>query len=162
MRNLLMVIPAAALSLSLSLFSVEAFGEEDKNLAFIKKCENVIQYGDPNAAHEPSTVHAIVALGLLGDERAVEPLCAVLLNHRNDNVRHHTARALGWIKSDKAVPALEKALSDRYRWTKDAAARSLFDITGKKHQPKYTAAELEEIKRFEEELKRLDLEPPAK
>lgn len=138
--------------------STQAHGAEDTSLALIKKCEKIVRYGNPHEVHGPSVSDAIVALGLLGDERAVEVLGETLENHANATVRMNSARALGWIKSDKAVPYLEKALTDKYRHTKEAAAKSLFAITGKKPEIVYTKEDLEELRQFREEVERLDAE----
>ena len=55
----------------------------------------------------------MAALGLLGDERAVPVLAEHLANEKDPNLRFQITKALGWIKSPKAVPALEKASRTR-------------------------------------------------
>jgi len=54
--------------------------------------------------------NAILALGNIGDPRAVVPLIKVLQEDDNPMVRGHTAWALGKIGGEKAKFALEKAL----------------------------------------------------
>lgn len=78
--------------------------------------------GDPRAV-EPimawlkkdtwQTNMAVDALGRLGDARAVDALCEVMSNKKNDvSLRKSAAEALGMIGDAKAVPALITALSD--------------------------------------------------
>ena len=54
--------------------------------------------------------NAVLALGNIGDSRAVTPLIKVLQEDDNSIVRGHTAWALGKIGREKAKLALEKAL----------------------------------------------------
>ena len=54
--------------------------------------------------------NAVLALGNIGDSRAVVPLIKVLQEDDNSIVRGHTAWALGKIGGEKAKFALEKAL----------------------------------------------------
>ncbi|MCG2820403.1 MAG: HEAT repeat domain-containing protein, partial [Candidatus Atribacteria bacterium] len=54
--------------------------------------------------------NAVLALGNIGDPRAVVPLIKVLQEGDNSTVRGHTAWALGKIGGEKAKFALEKAL----------------------------------------------------
>ena len=54
--------------------------------------------------------NAVLALGNIGDSRAVVPLIKVLQEDDNSTVRGHTAWALGKIGGEKAKFALEKAL----------------------------------------------------
>ena len=54
--------------------------------------------------------NAVLALGNIGDSRAVIPLIKVLQEDDNSTVRGHTAWALGKIGGEKAKFALEKAL----------------------------------------------------
>jgi len=54
--------------------------------------------------------NAVLALGNIGDPRAVVPLIKVLQEGDNPTVRGHTAWALGKIGGEKAKFALEKAL----------------------------------------------------
>lgn len=58
--------------------------------------------------------NAVLALGNIGDQRAVIPLIKVLLEEDNSMVRGHTAWALGKIGGKKAKLALEKALKNEY------------------------------------------------
>lgn len=57
-------------------------------------------------------LQACEALGRLGVEEAVEPLCQVMLNDRDTAVRQDAAKALGCIGSSVALEALTKALMD--------------------------------------------------
>jgi epoxyqueuosine reductase len=54
--------------------------------------------------------NAVLALGNIGDTKAVVPLIKVLQENDNLIVRGHTAWALGKIRGKKAKIALEKAL----------------------------------------------------
>lgn len=57
---------------------------------------------------------ALDALGALGDERAVEPLCE-LLSDANILIRHAAAKALGVLGHRKALEALQQAVA-REQW----------------------------------------------
>lgn len=129
--------------------------QEDQNLIMINKCRKIILFGEVNQVFDPAIADAIVALGLLGDERSVELIGEVLANHQNDDVRHKCARALGWIRSAKAIPCLEAALGDRYVFVKEAAALSLKLITGKDHAPRYTEEELRDKKKNDDDMARM-------
>ena len=83
---------------------------------------------------EPSKVDAVHAMGLLGDERAVPLLIEHLENEANDHLRLQIVRALGWVGSATAVPALEKALLDKYPFVRQQSAGSLKKITGKDYE----------------------------
>jgi epoxyqueuosine reductase len=54
--------------------------------------------------------NAVLALGNIGDSRAVVPLIKIIQEDDNSIVRGHTAWALGKIGGEKAKFALEKAL----------------------------------------------------
>ena len=87
-----------------------------------------------NEYYEPAKGDAVAALGLLGDERAVPVLAEHLANEKDPNLRFQITKALGWIKSPKAVPALEKALKDEDGHVRNGAAMALKGITGKEYQ----------------------------
>lgn len=53
------------------------------------------------------TAMAAEALGMIGDERAVEPLIEVLRTSGEPGLLEAAAEALGRLKSDRAVPALQ-------------------------------------------------------
>jgi len=57
-------------------------------------------------------LHACEALGKIGAEEAVEPLCQVLLHDRDMAVRQDAAKALGGIGNPMALEALTAALTD--------------------------------------------------
>jgi hypothetical protein len=84
-----------------------------------------------NEYFEPAKGNAVAALGLLGDERAVPVLVEHLENEKDANLRFQIVKALGWLKSPKAVPALEKALKDPDEHVRNGAAMALKGITGK-------------------------------
>lgn len=58
-------------------------------------------------------LHACEALGKIGAEEAVEPLCQVLANDRDMAVRQDAAKALGGIGSSGALAALTTAIMDQ-------------------------------------------------
>ena len=58
-------------------------------------------------------LHACEALGKMGAEEAVEPLCQVLVNDRDMAVRQDAAKALGAIGHSGALEALTAALRDQ-------------------------------------------------
>jgi HEAT repeat protein len=57
-------------------------------------------------------LHACEALGKIGAEEAVEPLCRAMLKDRDTAVRQDAAKALGGIGSPGALDALTAALTD--------------------------------------------------
>src|SRR2546426_336389 len=57
-------------------------------------------------------LHACEALGKIGAEEAVVPLCEVMLHDRDMAVRQDAAKALGSIGHPAAFEALEKAVTD--------------------------------------------------
>jgi hypothetical protein len=58
---------------------------------------------------EQARVDAVVRLGRLKAQRAVDPLAATLAGDSSPKVREAAAKALGMIGSPKALPALERA-----------------------------------------------------
>lgn len=52
------------------------------------------------------------ALGVIGDESAIQPLTKVLLRHQEVYVRTAAAEALGLMRATSAVPALKKVIED--------------------------------------------------
>jgi len=104
------------------------------NDALLARYLKLLNYGDMNPFYRPSKVDAAVALGLLGDERAVGPLVEHLENEDNNMLRMQIVRALAWIGSPSAVPALEHTLRDKYPFLRKHAAMALKDITGKDYE----------------------------
>jgi HEAT repeat protein len=72
---------------------------------------------------------AAVALGEVGDARAVEPLKTLLID-RSEDVRIAAARALGELGDSRAIEALIRALNDRYPDLRREAEFSLLKIGG--------------------------------
>jgi HEAT repeat protein len=58
---------------------------------------------------EQARLDAVVRLGRLKAQRAVDPLAATLAGDSSPKVRDAAARALGMIGSPKALPALQRA-----------------------------------------------------
>lgn len=83
-----------------------------------------MQYGD-----EKEREDAVIALGMIGNKRAVDPLCEYL-EHTNDrNMRIVIVRALGRIGSPKAAPILMKILKEGdYEFSRIEAAWALGEI----------------------------------
>jgi len=102
----------------------------DELLARLTK---VLNYGSEIGLNKPGKGDAVIALGLIGDERAVPVLADHLANEENKNLRLQIVRALGWIGSEKAVPALELALQDKYPLLRKQAAEALKTITGREY-----------------------------
>ena len=104
---------------------------------------------------------AVAALGLLRAEQAVPVLIEHLKEESNDQLRVQIVRALGWIGSSTAVPALkEAALHDRYLYVRKNAAEALKEITGVEHDYDHTG-EAEARKRVLDSLeaRRKEREP---
>jgi HEAT repeat protein len=125
----------------LALFILAAWATADEKKSatpsdkLFAKCVKILKFGDVNQYYTPAKKDAVIALGLLGEERAVPLLVEHLQNEENDDLRYQIVKALGWIKSAKAVPALEKALKeDKYEHARGAAAIALKEITGKDYK----------------------------
>jgi hypothetical protein len=98
------------------------------------RCTKILKYGALNEYVEPSKDDAVVAMGLLGDERAIPLLVEQLANTDNDNLRFKIVKSLAWLKSAKAVTALEGALKDPNVHVRNGAAYALKAITGKTYR----------------------------
>jgi len=70
---------------------------------------------------------AVMALGNIGDARAVDPLL-IALNDEDRNVRSEAARALGKLKNKRASFPLLKTLQDKEPWIRAQAAFALGEI----------------------------------
>lgn len=78
----------------------------------------------------PAQNKAALALGEIGDPRAVGPLIQALKDE-NDFVRLEAAEALGKIKDARAVKPLTQALKDEYEWVRFRATVALGKIGSK-------------------------------
>lgn len=81
-----------------------------------------------------STAGAAAALGRLGDDRAVEPLSALLVAHPVES-RLAAARALRALGLAEGLAPLRQALEDRSPEVRQAAAEGLFAIGGAASRP---------------------------
>ncbi len=72
------------------------------------------------------------ALGELEEEKAIEPLCKVLLEDEDPIVRKRAAEILGEIRSPRAVKALIVALKDENPSVRKAAIEALAKIKDKR------------------------------
>lgn len=104
------------------------------NDALFTKCTEIIKYGERINLAKPTKADAIVTLGMLGDERAIPLLIEYYDHEDNNNMRHQLVKALSWIGGSKVVPTLEKALRDKYPFTRKQAAVGLKEITGKDYE----------------------------
>ena len=115
------------------------------------RCEKILKFGQLNDFFKPMKADAAVALGLLGDQRAVPLLLHHFDNEEDPNLHFQIARALGWLKSPKAVAPLEKMLKHTSPTHRNLATLALEEITGKDYGSKEQAAqvlpELEELLR---------------
>ncbi|MFT3782233.1 MAG: HEAT repeat domain-containing protein [Nibricoccus sp.] len=130
--------------------------------ALFEKCAQILKFGPLSSTDKPTKTDAILGFGFLGDERAIPLLTEYLENEDNQQVRLHIVRALGWIRGDAAVAALEYALNDPYLLVRKYAATNLEKITGKKRDYDRTG-EAESKVRLEElrllnKVSELDLE----
>jgi hypothetical protein len=126
--------------------------ENSDNAALLAKCTKILNYGSLNQYDKPSKGDAVIALGLLGDERAVPVLVEHLQNEANDNLRAQIVKSLGWIGSKSSVPALEAALQDKYLHVRNQASRALKQITGKEYDYDHTG-EAEARQRVDDMMK---------
>jgi HEAT repeat protein len=101
----------------------------DNNLRFIHLLLRdffAFDYSIANLNHPWKGIResAVFALGIIGDKRAVEPVCATL-NDSDRLVRLYAAYTLGGIGDERAVQPLIEVLKDEYAYIRDAAARAL-------------------------------------
>jgi hypothetical protein len=121
--------------------------------ALYARCTKILTYGDPMGLTKPGKVDAVIALGMLGDDRAVQLLIDHLQNGTNPVLRAQIIRVLGWIKSPSSVPVLEEAVKDQDWHIRREAVRVLKEITGKD----YPYDRTEENKRMSEFRQRFQL-----
>lgn len=70
-------------------------------------------------------LEAVTGLGLLGDRRAVAPLCALLAEEDSRLVRLETVRALRKLGDPRAIPALAARLDDAHATVREETAAAL-------------------------------------
>ncbi len=105
---------------------------KDELSMVINKIIKVLKYGDENF-EKPD---AVVALGMIGDSRAVEPLMEYLKYSKNDHLRTEIVKALGRIGDKRATPALITVLeSDSPSYMRAGAAKALGEIGDRKAIP---------------------------
>lgn len=121
---------------------------EDRE-ALLARLTKILKYGgDHSGLGKPTKVDAVIALGLLGDERVMPILTEHLANEENNHLRLQIVRALGWIGSSQAVPALEQVLQDKYPLLRKQAADVLKALTGRDYE--YDKAGLPDYSRMRE------------
>jgi HEAT repeat protein len=97
----------------------------------IDRIVKVLKYG--SMTEKPD---AVVALGMIGDSRAVEPLLEHLKYSKNAHLRTEIVKALGRIGDKRATPALITVLeSDSPSYMRAGAAKALGEIGDKKAIP---------------------------
>ena len=86
-------------------------------------------------ARTPVRVNAVVALGRIGDEGAVDALTYALRSDESADARRAAARALGEVRSPRGVDALLGALgTEEHDWVRRAAAERVKDIARHKEE----------------------------
>jgi len=121
------------------------------NDAMIAKCTKILSYGSIYGYYNPKKSDAVIALGLLGDERVVPMLIEHLQNEGDNQLRMDITKALGWIGSKNAVSALEQALHDKYPHVRKVAAMALKEITGKDYD--YDKTGLADLNKLKEQIR---------
>ena len=101
--------------------AANALAEADKNLQMLSDADERVR------------ANAVMQLGRMKAERALDPLAATLAGDRSAAVREAAARALGLIGSAKALPALRgAALNDSDRDVRHSAEFAIAVVqTGK-------------------------------
>ncbi len=126
---ILLVVGIMAMSFVGEMVRSEA---KDELSVVVDKIIKVLKFGD-EYFEKPD---AVIALGMIGDSRAIEPLIEFLKYSKNDHLRAEIAKALGRISDKKATPALiEALLNDSYRHTRCEAARALEKMGDKRAIP---------------------------
>lgn len=112
-------------------FGALAPGQNDQVLAHFLKA---LRYGDSISSTMPTRSDAAIALGMLGDPRAVPDLVDCMRYSDNRSLRRDVVRALGWIGGPEAVSALEATLKDAEPTQRQLAAMVLKKLTGKDYE----------------------------
>ena len=120
--------------------------------AVLTKLIKILDYGEPIGPYKPAKGDAAIALGLIGDERAIPALSLHYDNESNNHLRFQLVKALGWIGTPAVVPTLEKALQDAYPYTRKQAAVALKTITGRDYD--YDKSGLPDRAKMVESLRR--------
>jgi hypothetical protein len=107
----------------------------------LDRCTKILKFGQLNEFFKPMKADAVMALGLLGDQRAVPLLLEHLQNEEDPNLQFQIVRSLGWLKSVKAVPPLEKLLKHKDRNLREVTVLALEEITGKDYGSKDRATQ---------------------
>lgn len=102
--------------------------------ALFARLTKLLNYGSDMGMAKPSKNDAIIALGVIGDERAVPVLAEHLANNENKFLRLRIVRALGWIGGQQAISALGNALKDEYPLVRKQAADVLQQLTGRSYE----------------------------
>jgi HEAT repeat protein len=135
-----------------------ASGKTDRYDALLDKLIKILNYGDLISLRRPSKLDAITALGILADERTIPALVDHLENESDQNIRYQIIKALGWIGSPQAVPALEKALRDTYPLSRKLSAAVLKTITGRDYE--YDKTGLPDMTRLLEQRRKAESNSP--
>lgn len=130
MKTFRSIILSACVGWMLSVATAAENPKPDAAEALFQKCVKMLNYGDQYSLNKPTKNDAVTTLGLLGDERAVDVLTEHLENEPNDHLRQVIAKALGWIGSKKAIPALQKATQDKYVFVRTTAREAICLIKG--------------------------------
>jgi HEAT repeat protein len=73
--------------------------------------------------------HIVLALGRIGDERALKPILTMVGNDKVDwNLRCDGLRALGHLEDSRAVPTLAKFMDHSNKYMREAAFHALEEI----------------------------------
>ena len=127
----------AVILLAVSIVAMVFVGEtvrseaKDELSVVVDKIIKVLKYGGMTEKAD-----AVVALGMIGDPRAVEPLIEYLKYSKNVHLRTEIVKALGRIGDKRATPALITVLeSDSPSYMRAAAAKALGEIGDKRAIP---------------------------
>ncbi|MFT3783401.1 MAG: HEAT repeat domain-containing protein [Nibricoccus sp.] len=130
---------------------------EDRD-ALLARLTKMLNYGSElGSGRKPTKAEAAIALGLLGDERAIPVLADHLANEENNQLRVQITRALGWIGGPKAAPPLETALKDNYPYVRKQAAEALKTITGNDYDYDKTGLRDSGVAPGENDVERLEM-----
>lgn len=126
--------------------------------ALLERLTKILNYGSDLGLSKPGKVDAAIALGLLGDERAIPALAAHLTNAENRALRTQIVRALGWIGGPQAVPPLEQTLRDADPFLRKRAADALKAVTGRDYE--YDKTGLPDVNKLRDLMRQSATEAP--
>lgn len=118
---------------------IDLLEKEDKRVDFTKVIYALGFFGDSNSvpilisnlknSNLLIRISAAVSLGKIGDKRAIGPLCEVIINDHDENVRANSSITLGKIGDPNAIECLKRvATKDRSAFVRKYAQEAIDEL----------------------------------